>query len=270
MSASAGGPAAAPGAATPLSAEVRAALIERLTAMADDELLLGHRDSEWTGHGPLLEEDIALANLAQDEIGHAALWYGLRQALDGSDPDALAFRRDPDGFRSSLIVELPRGDWAFTMLRQFLFDCYEAEALPRLARSAYAPLAEAAAKAHREELFHLRHAGLWVRRLGLGTAESRARATRALDELWAALGGLLAPLPGDALLEAEGVLPDWGAVAEATIARARRALAEASIDPGFDPEVPPASSREAVSEHRRELLGTMQSVARADPEAVAW
>jgi ring-1,2-phenylacetyl-CoA epoxidase subunit PaaC len=263
-SAGAGAPAAE------LAVEVRDALIDRLTAMADDELLLGHRDSEWTGHGPLLEEDIALANLAQDEIGHALLWYGLRAELDGSDPDDLAFRRDPGGFRSCLLVELPRGDWAFTMLRQFLFDCYEAEALPRLARSSHAPLAEAAAKALREELFHLRHAGLWARRLGLGTAESRSRALAALSELWPALGGLLAPLPGDGLLAAEGVLPDWDALPAATLRRAREALAAASLDPGPDPARRDAADRGAASAHRVELLATMQSVARADPEALAW
>ncbi|HZW27842.1 MAG TPA: 1,2-phenylacetyl-CoA epoxidase subunit PaaC [Trueperaceae bacterium] len=257
-------------AAPTLAEGVRVALIARLTAMGDDELLLGHRDSEWTGHGPLLEEDIALANLAQDEIGHAVLWYGLRQALDGSVPDDLAFRRDPEDFRSCLLVELPRGDWAFTMLRQFLFDCYEAEALPRLARSSYAPLAEAAAKALREELFHLRHAGLWVQRLGLGTEESRSRAVAALERLWPELGGLLTPLPGDLLLAAERVLPDWDTLTAATVGRARQALAAASLDPGHDPEVPEASGREVASPHRVELLATMQSVARSDPEAVAW
>lgn len=255
---------------TPPTGTLRDALVARLTALADDELLLGHRDSEWTSHGPLLEEDIAISNLAQDEIGHAVLWYEVRARLDGSDPNDLAFHRDPEGFRSCLLVEMPRGDWAFTMLRQFLFDCYEAEALPRLARSPYPPLAEAAAKAHREELFHLRHAGLWVRRLGLGTEESRSRALAALGVLWPEVGGLLAPLPTDADLVAAGYLPDWEALPGAVVARARAALGAADLDPGRDPVVPAVNARDRVSPQRAELLATLQSVARADPEAVVW
>lgn len=253
-----------------LEPQVAQALIARLTAMGDDELLLGHRNSEWTGHGPMLEEDIALSNLAQDEIGHAVLWYGLRAELDGSDPDDLAFRRDASGFLSCAFVELPRGDWAFTMLRQFLFDCYEAEALPRLERSGHRPLAAAAAKARREELFHLRHTGLWVKRLGLGTDESRRRSVAALSVLWDDFGGLLAPLPGDGLLVEAGVLPDWSSLAAAVVSRVRSALAAADLDPGSDPVVPPLARRETASEARTELLGTMQEVARADPEAVTW
>lgn len=252
-----------------MNEQVTGALISRLTAMADDELLLGHRDSEWTGHGPLLEEDIALANLAQDEIGHAVLWYGVRSQLDGSDPDSLAFGRAPQGFLSCGFVELPRGDWAFTLLRQFLFDTYEAEALARLAGSAHAPLAEAADKARREELFHLRHTGLWVKRLGLGTDESRRRSLAALEELWPLYAGLVAPLPGDQLLMDADVLRDWASLSGAVIDRARTALAAAELDPGHDPDPAPAE-RDVVREHRRELLATMQEVARQDPEAVAW
>src|SRR5690606_26798434 len=145
----------------------------------------------------------------------------------GSDPDDLAFRRDASGFLSCAFVELPRGDWAFTMLRQFLFDCYEAEALPRLERSGHRPLAAAAAKARREELFHLRHTGLWVKRLGLGTDESRRRSVAALSVLWDDFGGLLAPLPGDGLLVEAGVLPDWSSLAAAVFSRVRSALAAA-------------------------------------------
>lgn len=249
--------------------DLKDALVTRLTAFGDDELLLGHRDSEWTGHGPLLEEDIALANLAQDEIGHAVLWYGLRAELDGIDPDDLAFARSPEAFLSCDLVELPRGDWAFTLLRQFLFDTYEAELLTRLARSSHQPLSEAAAKARNEELFHLRHTGLWVQRLGLGTAESSRRSREALDVLWPLFGSLLAPLPGDGALAAAGVLPEWDGLPMSVLARARSALAAVELDPGPDPDVT-ASDRMVDTEHRRELLDTMQEVARADPEAVAW
>ncbi|MDX1523563.1 MAG: Phenylacetic acid catabolic protein, partial [Anaerolineae bacterium] len=100
-----------------MNKSLKTALTARLTALADDELILAHRDSEWTGHAPILEEDIALANIAQDELGHATVFFGLLQDLTGADPDQIAFFRDAPDFRNAQLVELPKGDWAFTMLR---------------------------------------------------------------------------------------------------------------------------------------------------------
>ena len=97
--------------------KLQATLIEFLTALADDELVLGHRVSEWTGFAPILEEDIALANMSLDELGHARMWYELRGELDGSEPDQLVFFRSSADYRNVQMVELPKGDWAFTMLR---------------------------------------------------------------------------------------------------------------------------------------------------------
>ena len=88
--------------------------------MADDELILAHRNSEWTGHAPILEEDIAISNIAVDELGHATIWYGLLADITGDDPDRLAFFREATEFRNAQLVELPKGDWAFTIVRQFL------------------------------------------------------------------------------------------------------------------------------------------------------
>ncbi|MCS6911212.1 MAG: phenylacetate-CoA oxygenase subunit PaaC, partial [Anaerolineales bacterium] len=148
--------------------EIERALAEKLLALADDELILAHRNSEWTGHAPILEEDIALANIAQDELGHAMLYYELHCALAGGTPDRLAFFREAADFRNVQLVELPKGDWAFTMLRQYLFDAYELALLAQLTHSAHRPLAEVAAKVRNEELYHYKHTGAWVRRLGLG------------------------------------------------------------------------------------------------------
>lgn len=253
-----------------LAAEVSAALAERLTALADDELVLGHRNAEWTGHAPLLEEDIAIANVAQDEIGHAVLWYGLLQDLTGQDPDRLAFFRHADGFRTSVLVERPRGDWAFTMLRQFLFDSYEAELMPRLMRSSYAPLSEVAAKVNREELFHLRHSALWLERLAHGTDESRRRLEDALAVLWPLMPQLLRPLPGDELLSREGIYPDAGELAAAVMARVSRELEAVglALPPAAARELPPRTER--LDDQLAHLLAEMQSVARADPEAESW
>lgn len=262
-----------PGPPLPLTAAVREALIERLTALGDDELVLGHRDSEWTGHGPILEEDIAIANVAQDEIGHAVLWYELVQGLGGPEPDELAFTREAVAFRSTSLVEQPKGDWAFTMLRQFLFDSYEAELLPRLMRSSYAPVAEVAAKVNREELFHLRHSALWLERLAHGTDESRRRLVAALDTLWPLLPQLLAPLPGDAALTVAGIYPDTSELEGAVMQRITGALERVDVAP---PKA--AAARSEPSDRRARssggplvaLLAEMQSVARNDPLAEGW
>ena len=103
-----------------MSPEITQALAAKLLALADDEFLLGHRDSEWCGHAPILEEDIAFANIAQDEIGHASLWLNLYKDLTGDDPDRLLFFREAADYRNAQLCELPKGDWAFTMMRQYL------------------------------------------------------------------------------------------------------------------------------------------------------
>lgn len=115
-------------------------LVEKLTALADDEVVLAQRLSEWVAHAPIPEEDIAIANLAQDELGHAKLYLELRRELDGSDPDELVFFRDPLEYQNAVLVELPKGDWAFTMVRQYLFDLYENLWLEEARKSAYPPL----------------------------------------------------------------------------------------------------------------------------------
>ena len=173
------------------------ALADYLLALADDELILGHRNSEWTGHAPILEEDIAFANLAQDEIGHARLWYGLVNDLGGPEPDRLVFFRSAAEYRNAPILELPKGDWAFSMLRQYLFDVGEAQRLPLLAGSPHRPLAEAAAKIRTEEIYHLRHTHAWIERLAQGTQESHRRVQAALDLLWPFAVQLFQPLPGE-------------------------------------------------------------------------
>lgn len=245
----------------------RVALAERLLALADDELILAHRNSEWTGHGPILEEDIAFTNIALDEMGHAGIWYGLREQLTGEDPDAVVFFRNADAYRNVQMMELPRGDWAFSMLRQYLFDAYEHVMLAHLTASSYRPLAEAAAKVATEEIYHLRHTSLWLRRLGLGTEESHDRTQAALDTLWPYARQLFVLLPDDEHLVAEGVLPEPGPVEREWAGLARPFLAECGLVVPED-----ALPRRDIprSEHTEDLvalLAEMQSVARLDPTA---
>lgn len=249
--------------------EIKQALIAKLTALADDEVILSHRDSEWTGHAPILEEDIALANIAQDELGHASVWYGLRKELDGSDPDQLAFFREAGEYRNTELVELPKGDWAFTMLRQYFYDLYEALWLQSAKNSSYQPLADAANKVLREERFHLQHTHAWVERLGLGTEESNWRLQQALNMQWGYAQQLFVPIPGEELLIAEGIVPDLAPVKERWLEHSSKHLQNAGlelpINPGYQP-----TSRAYHTEHLWSILAEMQSTARWDAEAKVW
>jgi ring-1,2-phenylacetyl-CoA epoxidase subunit PaaC len=250
-----------------MDAAVREALSERLLAMADDELILAHRNSEWAGHGPILEEDIAFANIALDEMGHASIWYGLRGELTGEETDRLIFFRNPGQYRNAQLVELPKGDWAFSMVRQYLFDAAENVLLNHLKASGYRPLAEAAAKIATEELYHLRHTGLWLKRLGLGTEESHTRTQAALDMLWPYAQQLFVQLPGDAVLVAAGIIPDAGPLRREWEERVRPFLSECGLV--ITEEALPRRDipRAEHTEHLMALLSEMQSVARLDPEA---
>src|SRR3954467_15798446 len=132
--------------------------------LADDRLVLGHRLSEWCGHGPILEEDIALANIALDLIGEATLFYKLAGAAEGNgrNEDALAYFRDALDFRNVLLVEFPKGDFAFTIVRQLFFSVFSQLQMEQLAKSGNAELAGVAAKALKETRYHVRHSAQWV------------------------------------------------------------------------------------------------------------
>jgi ring-1,2-phenylacetyl-CoA epoxidase subunit PaaC len=252
-----------------MNERLKQALIAKLTALADDELVLAHRNSEWVGHGPILEEDIALANIAQDELGHATVWYGLRRELDDSDPDRLAFFRDATEFRNCELVELPRGDWAFTLLRQYLFDAYEALWLFAAKDSTYPPLAEAAAKLLREERFHLQHTRAWVERLGLGTEESNRRMQAALDAQWGYAQQLFVSLPDEGLLVEGGIVPDLAGIKGVWLETVTHHLQASGLKLPLQPGHQP-TSRQTHTEHLWSLLAEMQSVARWDAEAKVW
>ncbi len=244
--------------------EVKTALICKFTALADDELVLAHRNSEWTGHAPILEEDIALANIAQDELGHATLWYGLLEPLDGSDADTLVYTRDVSEWRNVQLVELPKGDWAFTMLRQYLFDVYEQLYLKRLTESSYRPLVEVVQKMLREERFHVQHTHAWVKRLGLGTEESNTRMQKALEEFWHCAQQLFVPLEDEPILVEAGIFPNLEEVKEVWLAHMEQHLEAADLS---IPDVgTPPTSRNAHTNHLDQLLEDLQEVARLEPE----
>ena len=242
------------------------ALSARLLAMADDELILAHRNAEWTGHAPILEEDIALANLAQDELGHATTLLGLLEPFNGRTPDQLAYFREAAEFRNVQLVELPKGDWALTMLRQYLFDAYEHVLYEALLGSTYQPLADVVAKFRGEELYHLRHSHVWVERLGLGTAESHRRMQQSLDLLWPYTAQLFRPMAGDNQLVAQGLFPDVAALQDKWLAIVLPHLKASGLEVSEDAEAVTAG-RADHTPHLAELLTDMQVVARWDPDA---
>ncbi|HYC52828.1 MAG TPA: 1,2-phenylacetyl-CoA epoxidase subunit PaaC [Gemmatimonadaceae bacterium] len=165
---------------------------EYLLRLGDDRLVLGHRLSEWCGHAPILEEDIALANIALDLVGEATLLLTVAAKVEnaGRDADALAFLRDAIDYRNVLLVELPKGDFAVTIARQFFFSAFSVLQAEALQKSANQDLAGIAAKMLKEARYHLRHSGEWMLKLGAGTDESHRRLQDAVNALWRYTGEL--------------------------------------------------------------------------------
>lgn len=186
------------------------ALLQFLLRMGDNTLVLGHRVSEWCGHSPVLEEDIALANTALDLIGQTQFWLGLAAEVQGQggDADKLAFLRDAWDFRNVLLVELPNGDFGQTLMRQFLFDAWQSIMLGRLLKSSDARVAAIAEKASKEVAYHVERSAGTVVGLGDGTQESHNRMQAALDYLYPYVGEMFLSDETDAAMVAAGIAPD--------------------------------------------------------------
>ncbi|HWI53624.1 MAG TPA: 1,2-phenylacetyl-CoA epoxidase subunit PaaC [Symbiobacteriaceae bacterium] len=176
-------------------------LVALLYQLADDELVIGHRDSEWLGLAPHIEEDIAFGSIAQDEVGHAAAFYHLLEGLGLGQADDLAFLRPAVERRNAVLLERPNGagsylkdpqfDWGYTVARRLAYDLFDAIRLEAIASScAYQPLAQLAGKIRREERYHLLHHATWFRRLAEGTAESRRRLAAGIERTWEDVSGL--------------------------------------------------------------------------------
>ena len=216
-----------------------------LLELADDELILGWRDSEWTGIAPLLEEDVAFSSISQNEIGHARALYELAARELGTDADALAFDRAPEEYRCAPLVELRRLEWARTIARHWLYEVADEIRLATLKASDDPEIAGLAAKIDREEAYHRMHAEMWIDRL-LATEEGTARLRAAVEELWPYALGVLDDELRPQLME-----------------RARTRL------PFELPEVEPVT-RGRHSEELRELWEEMTEVRRSAPAGAQW
>jgi ring-1,2-phenylacetyl-CoA epoxidase subunit PaaC len=177
-----------------------------LLSLADDEMVIGHRHSEWTGWAPYIEEDLAFSSIAQDEMAHARLLYEIAGGLTGEDPDGLALGRKPSDYRNAVLCERPNGDWGFTIARQYLYDSADDSGLAALAGSSFKDLADAVRTIQLEERYHLDHGRLWFRRLAEGPVPAREHLADGLSQALPEAMGLFETLPGEEELLADGVL----------------------------------------------------------------
>lgn len=248
-------------------------LLEYLLRLADSDLVLAQRLGEWVGHGPVLEEDIALTNVGLDLLGQARLWFAYageveaRFADRGRTEDELAFRRDSGEFRNLLLAEQPNGSYAGTMARQFLFDVWHGLVLGSLALSRDARLAEIAAKARKEVAYHVERSADWVIRLGDGTEESHARMQSAIDDLWMYTGEMFEPDAIDEALAAEGIGCDLAALALPWRETIATVFTEATLAVPETSAVQRGGRRGVHTEHLGHMLATMQWLQRAYPGA---
>ena len=247
---------------------VQAAKFTYLTRLGDTALILSHRMSEWCGKGPALEEDMALANTALDLLGQARLWLSYAGEVEGlgRDEDALAYLRGDRAYRNLLLVELPNGNYADTMMREFYFDAWHGLALAALARSCDPRIAEIAVKSQKEVTYHLRRSADLVVRMGDGTEQSRAYTQKAAEALWPYTGEMFQGDDVDAAMTAAGEGFDPATLKAQWLAYVGEVFSVATLS------LPPAGAwmqkggKQGVhSEHLGYLLAEMQVVPRTHP-----
>lgn len=238
--------------------------------MGDNTLILGQRLSEWCGHAPVLEEDIAIANIALDLIGQTKLWLELAGQIEdkGRDSDQLAFRRDAWDFRNFLLLELPNGDYGQTLMRQFLFDAWHSLILRHLASSSDKRIADIANKAGKESTYHLERSTETVVGLGDGTDESHTRMQVALDRFWPYVGEMFTTSEIERKLCNAGIVPEPNGLRNEYLDCVKNVLTEATLS------IPESSfshvggkSGTFHTEHLGHLLTNMQWLQRAYPDA---
>lgn len=235
--------------------------------LADNALILGHRNSEWTGHGPILEQDIALSNIALDLIGQARWLYQHAARLIDAEAteDGLAYGRDAWDFRNGLLVEQPNGDWGKTVMRQFLFSAWQYFYFEALRHSHDRELAAIAAKSVKEVTYHLRWSSEWVIRLGDGTEESHERMTRALEQLWPFTGELFMPAPFEETMTTGGIAVDAGSIRGRWAERVEEVLSEARLKTTPAAWMHTGGKLGKHTEHLGYLLAEMQFLQRTYP-----
>jgi ring-1,2-phenylacetyl-CoA epoxidase subunit PaaC len=245
------------------------ALKEFLYKIADDQLILGHRNSEWTGFGPLLEEDIAFSSMAQDKVGQSQALYEILHTLGEQPPDTVAFMRNADQFHNCILTELPNGEYDFSLIRHFLYDTALAIRFDMLTKSSFKPLAELATKIRGELKYHTLHANTWVKQLGSATPESIERLQKSLEYTLPFALGIFEKSPY------ENDIVSGGFFEGEEILKSRWIQKVEEIIPQTKLQLPDISKLKAVeggrvgkhSEHLQPLLDEMSEVFKIDPAA---
>lgn len=245
------------------------ALKDLLYKMADDQLVLGHRNSEWTGFGPLLEEDIAFSSMAQDKVGQSWQIYKILNELGESDPDTVAFMRNADQFHNSQFVELPNGEYDFSLIRHFLFDTAELLRFQFLSESSFEPLAQLAKKIKGETKYHSMHANIWVKQLGSATEESISRLQGSLNEALPYALGLFEESKFEDDLIADGIFKGEAALKEAWIGEVTKIINQSALTlPDLQQIEPVLGGRTGEhTEYLQPMLDEMSEVFKVDPTA---
>jgi ring-1,2-phenylacetyl-CoA epoxidase subunit PaaC len=236
---------------------------------ADDALILGHRLSEWCGHAPMLEEDMALANMGLDLLGQARELYTYAAKVEGrdNDEDKFAYLRDVRQYRNLLLVEQPNGDFAQTMVRQFFYAAFADLYWRAMMKSADSALAAIAAKSEKESAYHLRHTSEWIIRLGDGTEESHARAQGAIDHLWAYTGEMFEIDDNERGLIEAGIAIDAAALRPSWLKTVSEIVSEATLLLPKSDWMQQGGRSGRHSEHLGHLLSELQSMQRTFPGA---
>lgn len=247
----------------------QSALKELLYKIADDQLILGHRNSEWTGMGPLLEEDIAFSSMAQDKIGQSQALYSILHELGEPSPDANAFMRESSSFRNCIFVELPTAEYDFSLVRHFLYDTALAIRFEMLTKSGFLPLAELASKIRGELKYHTMHANTWIRQLGSATTESIQRLQISLDYALPYALGMFEESPFEKDLKQQNIFEGESILRERWQKKVVEVLKPTSLLlPDFESVRPVTGGRCGQhSEHLQPLLDEMSEVFRIDPNA---
>jgi ring-1,2-phenylacetyl-CoA epoxidase subunit PaaC len=236
---------------------------------ADDALILGHRLSEWCGHAPAMEEDMALANMGLDLLGQARELYGYAARVEGADndEDRFAYLRDVRQYRNLLLLEQPNGDFAHTMVRQFFYSTFADLYWRAMMKSKDATLAAIAAKSEKESAYHVRHSSEWIVRLGDGTEESHARAQTAIDDLWAYTGEMFDADGSERALIDSGVAVDPATLRAQWLKTISDVVTEATLSLPKSDWMQQGGRSGAHSEHLGHLLSELQSMQRTFPGA---
>ena len=237
--------------------------------LGDSALIIGHRLSEWCGHAPILEEDIALTNVALDFVGLSRnlLSYAAQIQNEGKTEDDLAYLRDVVLYRNALITEQPNGDFAMTMVRQFFYDAFTSSFYHELCNSNDLALKGIAEKAVKEIDYHLRHSSEWMYRLGDGTAESHQKTQDAIDELWMYTGDLFETDKNYLLLQENSIVPDMELIKEQWSKEVNTVLETATLKVPQNTFMQKGSLKGLHTEHLGFLLAEMQYLQRSYPNS---